>query len=223
MLHFFLPIPELSIHNILEPPPEHGYKGILFVHKDLFFCTQRYLFVPTSSSPFSSSHWSSPSSPLFSPSFFWCHIHLQWPRDHFLPQAWCSNWLKNVMFHKFWGIKKSFSTWRLTCAPSTPVWTSFSVESGLFVRWPAMGGTLIHRIWQGWGNLAHTRFTVWGALFKGNTGSDWVDRKRWGGWLKSFTELWISSSQENYPLSKHSNEVPRTKQKSITLMASWFC
>jgi hypothetical protein len=46
-------------HNILEPLPEHpyeAYKRILFVHKDPFFCTQRYLFIPTSSPPFSPSH-----------------------------------------------------------------------------------------------------------------------------------------------------------------------
>jgi hypothetical protein len=48
-----------------------AYEGILFVHKDPFFCTQRYLFVPTSSLPFSPRHLIIvPSSPLFCPSFF---------------------------------------------------------------------------------------------------------------------------------------------------------
>jgi hypothetical protein len=69
-----------------------------YLYTKILSFAQRYLFLPTSSPPFSPSHLVIPSSsPLFSPSFFECHIHLQWPRDHFLPQGWCSHWLKNVM------------------------------------------------------------------------------------------------------------------------------
>jgi hypothetical protein len=59
----------ITFLSLYQSIPYEAYKGILFLHKDHFFCTQRYLFVPTSSPPFCLSHVIIPSSsPLFSPS-----------------------------------------------------------------------------------------------------------------------------------------------------------
>jgi hypothetical protein len=46
----------ITFLSLYQNNPYEAYKGILFVYKDAFFCTQKYLFVPTSSPPFSPSH-----------------------------------------------------------------------------------------------------------------------------------------------------------------------
>jgi hypothetical protein len=46
----------ITFLSLYQSIPYEAYKGILFVHKDPHFCTQRYSFVPTSSSPFSPIH-----------------------------------------------------------------------------------------------------------------------------------------------------------------------
>jgi hypothetical protein len=58
---------DVTFLSLYQSIPYEAYKGILFVHKDPFLCTQRYLFVPPCSPPFSPSHFIiPPSSPLLS-------------------------------------------------------------------------------------------------------------------------------------------------------------
>jgi hypothetical protein len=46
----------ITFLSLYQSIPYEAYKGILLLHKDSFFCTQRYLFIPTSFSLFSPSH-----------------------------------------------------------------------------------------------------------------------------------------------------------------------